>query len=293
MLVDGRKFDFFPIDQGIAQGDPLSPTLYAIFENAMLQKLHAGHNIEGSLARGILALLSARDLLGIAFTAYGLQGDISDPCVGYVRRHRYRANVPKCRLMVCGPPSVVQALPAMTFTWGRTEIPRVLPYQHLGITVTPDGRQDTHIRSVITQGNARVLQMGKLLRDGHLTMRVKRMLILTALRPSLEYGAEVLVPTGKHVRALESVQLKAARMILGCPPRTSSDATRADRWLQLLSSRRDIAKLKWQHRLHGLSADRLERVLHDRRLQAVSQTTSRGRHRRTSRRGIRWSAAYC
>ena len=68
-------------------------------------------------------------------------------------------------------------------------------------------------------------------------------------------------------------------MILGCPPRTSSDATRADLGLQLLSSRRDVAKLKWQHRLHGLSAHRLERVLYDQRLQAVVQT--RGRHRRT------------
>ena len=49
------------------------------------------------------------------------------------------------------------------------------------------------------------------------------MLIMTALRPLLEYGAEVLVPTREHARALESVQLKAARMILGCPSRASSD----------------------------------------------------------------------
>ena len=81
----------------------------------------------------------------------------------------------------------------------------------------------------------------------HLSVRVKRMLVLTALRPLLEYGAEVLVPTSEHCRALESVQLKAARIILRCPPRTSSDVTRADMGLQLLSSRRDIAKLKWQH----------------------------------------------
>ena len=34
VVVNGQKSDFFPIDQGVAQGDPLSPTLYAIFENA-------------------------------------------------------------------------------------------------------------------------------------------------------------------------------------------------------------------------------------------------------------------
>ena len=134
--------------------------------------------------------------------------------------------------------------------------------------ITPNGRQDTHIKQVITQGNARVLQMGRLLRDKHLSVRVKRMLVLTALRPLLEHGAEVLVPTREHCRALESVQLKAARMILACPPMTSSDVTRADMGLQLLSSRRDVAKLKWQDRLQGLLADRLERVLYDRGLPA-------------------------
>ena len=158
-------------------------------------------------------------------------------------------------------------------------IPRVLEYRHLGVTVTPDGRQDTHISQVITQGEVRILQMGKLLRDKHLSVRVKRMLTFTALRPLLEYGAEVLVPTREHARALESVQLKAARMILGCPSRASSDVVRADLGVQLLSSRRDIAKLKWQHRLHGLSADRLERVLYDRGLQPLAR--NRGRNRRT------------
>ena len=279
VVLNGQKSNFFPIDQGVAQGNPLSPTLYAIFENALLQELHAGHSMEGSLARGILALLYADDLVGIAFTADGLQRDIIDPCAEYARRHRYRANVPKCGVMVCGPATVVQDLPARTFTWGQTEIPRVFEYKHLGVTVTPDGRQDTHIKQVIARGNARVLQMGKLLRNKHLSVRVKRMLILTALRPLLEYGAEVLVPTREHARALESLQLKAARMILGCPLRTSSDVTRAVLGVQLLSSQRDIAKLKWQHRLHGPLADRLERVLYDRGLLAPAQ--GRGRNRRT------------
>lgn len=60
----------------------------------------------------------------------------------------------------------------------------------------------------------RVAQMGKFLRDKHLTVRVKRMLTLlpqgAALRPLLEYAAEVLVPSREHCRALESVTHGAA-----------------------------------------------------------------------------------
>ena len=125
VLVNGQKSEVFPIAQGVAQGDPLSPTLYAIFENALLQELHAGHSMEGSLQRGILALLYADDLVGISFTADGLQSDIIDPCTAYARKHRYRANVPKCGVMVCGPAALVQGLPAKTFTRGQTEIPMV------------------------------------------------------------------------------------------------------------------------------------------------------------------------
>ena len=104
------------------------------------------------------------------------------------------------------------------------------------------------------------------------------MLVLTALRPLLEHGAEVLVPTREHARALESVQLKAACMILGYPSRNSSDATRADLGMQLLSSGRDNAKPKWQHKRHGLSAHRLERVLYYR----IMRSTAHG-GRRTRR----------
>ena len=93
--------------------------------------------------------------------------------------------------------------------------------------------------------------MKPLLIDAHLTMRIKRLLMLTALRPCLEFASEVLVPSRVHCRALESVQLRAARLILGCPTLTAEEAVRGDLHLSLLSSRRDIAKLKWQHSLQS------------------------------------------
>ena len=86
----------------------------------------------------------------------------------------------------------MKGLPARTYTWGQTMISMGLQYKHLGITVTLDGWPDAHTKQVITQGNVRVLQMGKLLRDEHLSVRVKRMLVQSALCLLLEYGAEVL-----------------------------------------------------------------------------------------------------
>ena len=176
--------------------------------------------------------------------------------------------MPKCGVMICGLAALVQGLSARI--WGQTEIPWCL---NTSTWESPSHQMDgrTCTSQVITQGNAHVLQMGKLLRDKHLSVRIKHTLVQTALRPLLEYGAEVLVPIAQHVRALESMQPKAARMILGCQSRISSDVIRADLGLQLLSSRREIAELKWQHRLHGLLAHRLERILYDRVLPAPAE----------------------
>ena len=227
--------------------------------------------MEGTFQRRMLVLLYADDLVGIFITAGGPKCEIIDPWVQYACRHRYGANALNCGVIVCGPAALVQGLPARTYTWGQTESPMVLQYKHHGNTITPNKRPDMHIKQVIIQGNARVLQMGKLLLDQHLPVCVKRMLVQTALRPLHEYGAEVLVPTTQHARASESMQLKAARMILGCPSRPLSEVIRADLGLQLLRSCRENTKLKWQHRLHSLLAVRLEQVLYEVGLPAPAQ----------------------
>lgn len=176
--------------------------------------------------------------------------------------------------MICGPATEQER--AHRFFWGDQEIPKVQQFMHLGVLVSADGTHDAHFERVIKQGNARVAAMKPLFTDAYLTVRAKRLLLLTALRPCLEYASEVLVPTTAQSRALESVQLKAARMILGCPTLTPSEAVRGDLDLPLLSSRRDIARLKWQHRLHSLPASRFERSMY---VQGVPRGV-RGRHRR-------------
>ena len=260
MLENGHQSEYSPIQQGVAQGDPLSPTLYAIYENELLEKFHSGRDMHASLVAGILALAYADDVVGIAYSAADLRDNVIVPSYEHARQYRYRANVPKCGVMLCGPvPDEDRTQP---FMWGDQEVPVVEEYMHLGVLVSSDGSHDAHLQRIIKQGNARVAAMKPLLGDAHLTMRIKRLLMLTALRPCLEYASEVLVPSSVHCRALESVQLKAARLILGCPTLTASEAVRGDLHLSLLSSRRDVAKLKWQHRLQSLADSRLEKVLY-------------------------------
>ena len=136
------------------------------------------------------------DLVDIAITADGLQSDVIDPCAHYACRHRYKAKAPKCEIMVCGLDALVQALPARSFTWGQTELSRVFQYRHLGVIITPNKRQNAHIKRVITRGNARVLQIGRLLRDKHLSVRIKHMLVPMYCAHCLSMALRCLSPLG-------------------------------------------------------------------------------------------------
>ena len=92
------------------------------------------------------------------------------------------------------PPAAVRALPPRTFLWGQQAIPRVPEYKRLVITITPDGRQDTHFMHVACY------HPRECARAAHAT---------AIARP---HGACQM----QHMfTAIESVQLNAARTVLG------------------------------------------------------------------------------
>ena len=64
-------------------------------------------------------------------------------------------------------------------------------------------------------------------------MSARRLLLLSVLRPSIEYGS-----------ALESILLGGAKRILGCSSRTCNEVVRGDMGLEILKSCRDKVKLK-------------------------------------------------
>ena len=79
-------------------------------------------------------------------------------------------------------------------------------------------------------------------RDTDLTAR--RLLLISVVRPTLEYGSEVWEGNKAQAAALESVMIGGAKRILGCSSRTCNEAVRGDMGLDSLQGRRDKAKFK-------------------------------------------------
>ena len=70
--------------------------------------------------------------------------------------------------------------------------------------------------------------MDVILRDSRLDTRIKICILLNVILPKLEYAGEVGEGNKKLADKLETVQMSAAKKILGCSKITSNTALRAE-----------------------------------------------------------------
>ena len=86
-------------------------------------------------------------------------------------------------------------------------------------------------------GKRKVNSLLRILNNPCLSLYVKRQVILSILRPSLEYGSEVWRCTTSQSKALDAVLLAACKKILGCSSKTCSEAVWGDLGIEPLDLR--------------------------------------------------------
>ena len=102
-------------------------------------------------------------------------------------------------------------------------------YTYLGLEISEDCSWDGHIAKVIGKGKAHVGKMDAILTDSHLDTinRIRRCILMNVIVPKLEY-AQVWEGNAKLVKQLETVQMTAAKKMLGCSSTTSDTVLRAE-----------------------------------------------------------------
>ena len=101
----------------------------------------------------------------------------------------------------------------------------------------------------MTAGKCKVNSLLRILNNPCLSLYVKRQVILSILRPSLEYGNEVWRCTMSQSKALDAMLLAACRKILGCSSKSSSEVVWGDLGIEPLNLRRNKRKVVWFSRL--------------------------------------------
>ena len=111
----------------------------------------------------------------------------------FCNKWRLKSNIKKIAVMVFSQ-EVVKSMCTCTWKWRDKEIPRVVSYCYLGIEFA-NGSWDSHVqnRSISTVA--------------------RRLLLVSVLRPNLEYGSEVWACNKRQTSSLESIQLGAAILL--------------------------------------------------------------------------------
>ena len=253
VFLEGKCSDFFPINQGVAQGCTLSPTLFLIYINGLLNEIEKSPELGAKFSENKMSgLLFADDFVGIAETGQALQSLINI-VHNYSKRWRFEANVKKCAVVVFSKTQTGSG----QWVWGSESLPILDSYCYLGIEFSRDGSWDKHIKSLIIRNRQKLGGLYRVLHNFALDLTTRRHILMAVLRPSLEYGCEVWNTNKCQARALESIQLRACKYILGCSVTTCDEPVLADLGLETLKYRRVFRKLKWYYKIKRMNEERL------------------------------------
>ena len=256
VLLDGEKSEGFNVEQGVAQGCSLSPILFSVFINDLLKEVEEAElGIQLNSGNRISGLLFADDFVGVSDSKENLQ-KLIDVVHGFCNRWRLRANVSKSAVMIFSRNAVKG-----DWMWGKHKLPNVSSYTYLGIEFSNNGAWDFHIKKVLSTGKEKVNKLHSIISNRDINVSARRLLLLSVIRPSMEYGSEIWEGNKANMNALESVILRGAKKILGCSSKTCNEAVRGDMGLETLKGRRDRAKLKWWSKLVKMPGSRYAKQL--------------------------------
>ena len=189
-------------------------------------------------------LLFADDFVGLAEAGPALQCLI-DIIYNYSNRWRFEANVKKCAVVIFSKTEKVTG----TWVWGHEVIPTLDSYCYLGVEFSNNGLWDKHIKFLLIRNKQKLGSLYRILHNHALDLKSRKHILMSILRPSLEYASEVWNVNKCQNKALESIQLRACKYILGCSLTTCDEPVRGDLGLEALKSRRDFRRLKWYYKV--------------------------------------------
>ena len=147
------------------------------------------------------------------------------------------------------------------WNWGDHMLPIVSNYTYLGVDFSYNGAWDTHMKKLIQNCKRKVNQLNSIISNCYINLSARHMLLLSVLRPSLEYGSEVWEGNKSQAASLESIMLGGAKRVLGCSSKSSNEAILGDMGLEFLQGRRDKRKLSWWYKIVSMPLSRYPKQL--------------------------------
>jgi exonuclease III len=261
---------------GVRQGDGISPLLFNIFINDLPDELL---QVQGSpptlLSDKIPALLYADDLIMFSETASGLQKYI-DQLSSYCKKWQLQVNLSKTKTMIISK-SKIRKPPH--FMYENEQIENVDSYKYLGTTINNNGNFNQAKLDLKNKGTKALFGLWRAISPGKLPpVKVAGKLFESMIKPILLYNSEVWgaelklslqkailkgnVYNKNYLKDIdecppEQAHLKFCKMLLGVNRFTSNLASRAELGRFPLVIEIYVGIVKYWLRLNQLPEDRL------------------------------------
>ena len=253
----------FRIDLGLAQGDPLSTTLYLVYINPLLEELAKRPGVALGEGATLSSLAYADDNIALAETAEELN-TIIKVIQDYCCKWRIRVNQSKCKVLVVGSDFTKcmkkHKAGKLVWKWGEHSLPLVEQTKYLGTILHHSLSTDAHFQYVLEKATDKARKLTGVLRNKQVKVELKVLMLKTIILPILEYGSDVLVPSSEMARSLQSFWSGLQRKLVGAHEKTTGLLVGAELGFNTLQAGRDQRRLGYARRLHAMDDARLPKI---------------------------------
>jgi len=211
---EGERTDFFNVHVGVRQGCPMSPLLFSLFINDVVEELEGGVKV-GEVK--IKALLYADDIVLVSDSVTGLQLNINH-FARYCERWSLRVNLSKSKVMVFRRGGRISRLERWKYEGEVLET--VNEYRFLGVTLSSKLSFASHLRRKIVEAKHGVNSLWKtILIKEQVPLSAKYEIYLSIFRSLTCYGSQVWgVYSFEILEAFQRYFIKRLFSIPQCTP---------------------------------------------------------------------------
>ena len=227
--VNNEHTNYINTIQGVPQGDPLSPIIFNIVINPLLEALQK-KNIAYKFVRNDnnahSFLMYADDFVLLAENEEQLQEgiEVCKECIDYLG---LKANVKKSAVMQF---TMGEEKSQYKFKWGENEIPfngenkntKIDSYQYLGITIDKDLTWEEHFDNVRKRECSAFSKFKTTLEHMEMPVTLKLKLAKSCIATTNKYGIEVTSPSDKVIEKLDEREMKYLKTLLDVHPHCGS-----------------------------------------------------------------------
>ena len=207
--LDGNLGPYFHVKRGVAQGCPMSPILFNIMIDDLIETLQTTCQTEGiSISPGhtnIVAMAYADDIHALSGTKAGLQ-KVIDTFTQHVQLWQAPINTQKSHTMTFNPTGrpTTPAGPCSDdpgpdcWTCNGRNIPHRTQTKLLGIHLTQNFTWKEHADYAIQKGKNAFYMWVNTLKNKHMPMKAKRAIIQQCIKPCITYGMELWAPPSQN-----------------------------------------------------------------------------------------------